>query len=76
MLEILDLGKRGIQLYYLCSEYKDADQLHGYRAIDLRLCFLICKNCVCSCEACNGKRFFKDFRPDTNKLATLQSNLG
>ena len=30
-------------LYYLCSENKDADQLHSYRAADLRLCFHICK---------------------------------
>ena len=26
-------------LYYLCSENKGADQLHGYREVDLRLCF-------------------------------------
>ena len=25
--------------YYLCSENKGADQLHGYREADLRLCF-------------------------------------
>ena len=31
-------------LYYLCSENKGADQLHGYREADLRLCFRICKN--------------------------------
>ena len=30
-------------LYYLCSENKNADQLHGHRAADLRLCFRICK---------------------------------
>ena len=30
-------------LYYLCSENKNADQLCGYRAADLRLCFRICK---------------------------------
>ena len=28
---------------YLCSENKGADQMWGYRAADLRLCFLICK---------------------------------
>ena len=28
-------------LYYLCSENKGADQLHGYREADLRLCFRI-----------------------------------
>ena len=30
-------------LYYTCSENKGADQLHGYREADLRLCFRICK---------------------------------
>ena len=31
-------------LYYLCSENKGADQLHGYRlSTDLRLCFRIFK---------------------------------
>ena len=30
-------------LYYLYSEDKGADQLHGYREADLRLCFRICK---------------------------------
>ena len=33
-------------LYYLCSENKGADQLHGYCAADLHLCFCICKNSV------------------------------
>ena len=32
----MDLGCIG--LYYLCSEKKDADQLHSYRAADLPLC--------------------------------------
>ena len=27
------------ELYYPCSENKDADQLRGYREADLRLCF-------------------------------------
>ena len=31
-------------LYYPCSENKGADQLRGYREVDLRLCFRICKN--------------------------------
>ena len=31
------------ELYYLCSENKDVDQLRGYREADLRLCFRICK---------------------------------
>ena len=26
-------------LYSLCSQNKDADQLHGYRAADLHLCY-------------------------------------
>ena len=29
--------------FYLCSENKGADQLHGQCAADLRLCFRICK---------------------------------
>ena len=29
-------------LYYLCSQNKGTDQLWGYRAVDLRLCFRIC----------------------------------
>ena len=33
-------------LYYLCSENKGADQLHGNCEADLRLCFRICKNSV------------------------------
>ena len=33
-------------LYYLCSENKGADQLHGYREANLRLCFRICKMLV------------------------------
>ena len=35
-------------LYYLCSENNGADQLCGYRAADLRLCFCICKKQVFS----------------------------
>ena len=30
--------------YYPCSENKGADQLLGYREVDLRLCFRICKS--------------------------------
>ena len=30
-------------LYYLCSQNEGSDQLLGYRATDLRLCFRICK---------------------------------
>ena len=36
-------------MYYPCSENKGADQLSGYRAADLRLCFGICKKQVFSC---------------------------
>ena len=35
-------------LYYPCSENKGADQFHGYREPDLRLCFRIYKNLVFS----------------------------
>ena len=35
-------------LYYLCSENKGADQMCGYRADDLQLCFCICKKKVFS----------------------------
>ena len=35
-------------LYYPSSENKGADQLHGYREADLRLCFRICKKTVFS----------------------------
>ena len=31
------------ELYYPCSENKDADQLRGNREADLRLCFRICR---------------------------------
>ena len=31
-------GRQG--LYYLCSDYKGVDQLRGYHAADLRLCFV------------------------------------
>ena len=36
------------ELYDPCSENKGADQLHGYREADLRLCFRICKKPVFS----------------------------
>ena len=47
-LEISDLESRGIVLSNLCSENKGADQLHGYREADLRLCFRICQTLVFS----------------------------
>ena len=31
-------------LHNICSEGKDADQMHGYPTIRLHLCFSICKN--------------------------------
>ena len=37
-----------MELYYLNSENKGADQLRGYREADLRLCFGICKKPVFS----------------------------
>ena len=46
-LEISDVRSRGIVQSYN-SENKGADQLHGYREGDLRLCFCICKNPVFS----------------------------
>ena len=36
------------ELYYLCRENKGADQQHGYRTADLRLCFRICQTQVFS----------------------------
>ena len=35
-------------MYYQCNENKGADQLHGYREADLRLCFRICRLLVFS----------------------------
>ena len=31
------------ELYYPSGENKGADQLHGYREADLRLCFRLCR---------------------------------
>ena len=36
------------EVYYPCSDNKGADQLHGYREADLRLCFRICRLLVFS----------------------------
>ena len=47
----MDLGSKDIvlgPLYYPISENKGADQLRGYRAADLRLCFHICRTLVFS----------------------------
>ena len=35
--------KKEEELYYPCSENKDADQLRSYCEADLRLCFRICR---------------------------------
>ena len=35
-------------MYYLCNENKGTDQLQGYSAAELRLCFRICKKQVFS----------------------------
>ena len=49
-------------MYYPCSENKGADQLHGNREADLRLCFRICRLLVFSLKGENkahkvGKTF-------------------
>ena len=38
---------------YLCSGNNDADQLGGYRAANMHLCFYICKNRFSHDVACN-----------------------
>ena len=40
--------KKEEELYFPCSENKDADQLRGYREADLRLCFRLCRLLVFS----------------------------
>ena len=61
------------ELYYPSSENKGADQLRGYREVDLRLCFRLCKLLVFSRGGSNiklnkiallsesGKHFFRKF---------------
>ena len=62
MLESLNLVE---ELYYPCSVNKGADQIHGYREADLRLCFRLCRLLVFPCGASNlflgpfHKRAFK-----------------
>ena len=41
-LKILDLAIKGIVLSRLCSKNKGVDQLGGYQAAELSLCFHIC----------------------------------
>ena len=38
------------ELYYPCSENKGTDQLRGYSAAGLRLCFRICRLLVFLCS--------------------------
>ena len=50
-LKFSDLGSRGIVLsIILCKENKSADQLGGFLAADLRLCFRISKKHAVSCR--------------------------
>ena len=47
-------------VYYLCSENIGADQLRGYHAADLRLCFHACKKaCGLYNTACKTELPFK-----------------
>ena len=48
-------------MYYLCSKNKGADQLHGYREADLRLCFRLCRLLVFPCGGSNIT--FKSYGP-------------
>ena len=48
-IEALNVGCRNkSEVINLCSENKGADQLRGYHAADLRLCFHACKKQVLS----------------------------
>ena len=56
----MNLGSRGIvlgPLYYPSSETKGADQLRGYRAADLRLCFRICRTLIFFTTRLNNAKF-------------------
>ena len=56
----MNLGSRGIvlgPLYYPSSENKGADQLRGYRAADLRLCFRICRTLIFFTTRLNNAKF-------------------
>ena len=53
-------------MYYPCSDNKGADQLCGYRTIDLRLCFQICKTLVFSRGGSNIIYTNKRYRPHKN----------
>ena len=45
---MLEISQEVEGLYYLCSDNKGADQLCGYRAVDLCLCFCVCKKQIFS----------------------------
>ena len=58
----------------MCSENKGADQLHGYREADLRLCFRICKKPVFSQR---GLILAKDLtKEQLCKYTTIQDKSG
>ena len=42
-LKFLILEVKGLYYLHVCGENKGADQLHGYPASDLRICFCIRK---------------------------------
>ena len=51
------------ELYYPSSENKGADQLHGHREADLRLCFRICRLLVFPRGGSNVREFIKLVKP-------------
>ena len=67
-------------MYCLCSENKGADQLRGYRAADMRLCFCIYKKQVFSGLAKLGycvthKKFYHLFSHSYYKSSLANSNI-
>ena len=69
-LDISDFESRGI---VLCSENKDADQLHGYREADLRLYFRICKMLVFSQRGSNCWSLLEANSKNTNHSQATDS---
>ena len=59
-------------LYYLYSENKGADQLRGYRELDLRLCFRICKMLVFSRR---GSTYSKDVASQVEAIKRHAKNV-
>ena len=47
-----------VELYYLCSEKKGADQLCSYCEADLHLCFRLCRLLVFPCGGSNVLKYF------------------